>query len=214
MTAERETRLTCLLRDKPILSISRPDRPHMRMRGNLAHCPTGRAESALSCLSPSSQMPVFGLVLGGADQLPGGGQVAALQACAMKPGHTSGMSADSHRERVAAAIRASSRPLDDDQLAARTGISPRQAVNQVCRALERAGTVRRRPGPDGKIVNEWVGTGTPEAPRAGEHARSRDGAAPAGPVVTANAGRACGTFRRAARRGTGDARPPRRATGL
>ena len=66
------------------------------------------------------------------------------------------MPADSHRERVMAAIRVSSQPLDDDQLAARTGISPRQAVNQICRALERAGMVRRRPGPDGKIVNEWL----------------------------------------------------------
>jgi hypothetical protein len=67
------------------------------------------------------------------------------------------MSADSHRERVAAAIRISSQPLDDDQIAARTAISPRQTVNQICRALERAGMVRRRPGPDGKIVNEWLG---------------------------------------------------------
>lgn len=67
------------------------------------------------------------------------------------------MPTDSHRERVIAAIRVSSLPLDDDQLAARTGISPRQAVNQICRALERAGMVRRRPGPDGKIVNEWLG---------------------------------------------------------
>ena len=67
------------------------------------------------------------------------------------------MSADSHRDLIVAAIRASSQPLDDDQLAARTGISPRQSVNQVCQALERAGMVRRRPGPDGKIVNEWLG---------------------------------------------------------
>ena len=67
------------------------------------------------------------------------------------------MPADSHRERVVAAIRISSQPLDDDQVAARAGISPRQTVNQICRALERAGMVRRRPGPDGKIVNEWLG---------------------------------------------------------
>ena len=58
-------------------------------------------------------------------------------------------------------------PLDDDQIAARTGISPRQAVNQICRALEHAGMVRRRPGPDGKIINECSGrkTGNPEAPQ-------------------------------------------------
>src|SRR5258708_34836634 len=67
------------------------------------------------------------------------------------------MSTDSHRDLIVAAIRISSQPLDDDQLAARTGISPRQRVNQVCRALERAGMVRRRPGPDGKIVSEWLG---------------------------------------------------------
>jgi hypothetical protein len=67
------------------------------------------------------------------------------------------MSTDSHRERVTAAIRISSRPLDDDQVAVRAGISPRQTVNQICRALERAGMVRRRQGPDGKIVNEWLG---------------------------------------------------------
>jgi DprA winged helix domain len=67
------------------------------------------------------------------------------------------MPADSHRERVVAAIRISSQPLDGDQVAARAGISPRQTVNQICRALERAGMVRRRPGPDGKIVNEWLG---------------------------------------------------------
>jgi hypothetical protein len=67
------------------------------------------------------------------------------------------MSPDNHRERVVAAIRISSRPLDDDQIAANTGISPRQTVNQICRGLESEGMVRRRPGPDGKIVNEWLG---------------------------------------------------------
>ncbi len=67
------------------------------------------------------------------------------------------MSTDSQRDRVVAAIRISSRPLDDDQLAERTGISPRQTVNQICLTLERAGMVRRSPGPDGKIVNEWLG---------------------------------------------------------
>ncbi len=62
------------------------------------------------------------------------------------------MSADSHRDLIVAAIRVSSQPLDDDQLAARTGISPRQTVNQVCRALERAGMVRRTPGPVGDLA--------------------------------------------------------------
>jgi hypothetical protein len=67
------------------------------------------------------------------------------------------MQPGSHRDRISEAIRTSSRPLDDDQLAERTGISPRQRVNQICRELEHAGIVRRRPGPDGKIVNEWLG---------------------------------------------------------
>jgi hypothetical protein len=67
------------------------------------------------------------------------------------------MPSGSHRERVIAAISVSSRPLDDDQIAARTGISPRQTVNQVCRALEGTGLLRRLVGPDGKVVNEWLG---------------------------------------------------------
>jgi hypothetical protein len=40
----------------------------------------------------------------------------------------------SHRDRISEAMRISSRPLDDDQLADRTGISPRQRVNQICRS--------------------------------------------------------------------------------
>lgn len=98
------------------------------------------------------------------------------------------MSADSHRERVAAAIRISSRPLDDDQVVARTGISPRQTVNQICRALERAGMVQRRPGPDGKIVNEWLGDqdqepgSTPAPASTPVHGKGT----PADPAATAN----------------------------
>ena len=98
------------------------------------------------------------------------------------------MSTDSHRERVAAVIRISSQPLDDDQIAARTGISPRQTVNQVCRALEHAGMVRRRPGPDGKIISEWLGAqhrepgGTPAAASAPVHQEG----APADPAAIAN----------------------------
>jgi hypothetical protein len=67
------------------------------------------------------------------------------------------MQPGSQRDRITEAIRISSRPLDDDQLADRTGVSPRQRVNQICRELERAGVVQRRSGPDGKIVNEWLG---------------------------------------------------------
>lgn len=67
------------------------------------------------------------------------------------------MDQGTRRERVIQAIRASSRPLDDDQLAIRTGISPRQSVNQVYRELEQSGLIRRQTGPDSKIVNEWLG---------------------------------------------------------
>ncbi len=73
------------------------------------------------------------------------------------------MQTGSHRDRIIEAMRVSSRPLDDDQLADRTGISPRQSVNQICRELHGAGIVRRRPGPDGKIVNEWLGGSRPPA---------------------------------------------------
>lgn len=66
------------------------------------------------------------------------------------------MQPGSHRDRIIEAIRIGSRPLDDDQLADQTGISPRQSVNQICRELARAGLVRRRPGPDRKIINEWL----------------------------------------------------------
>jgi len=82
---------------------------------------------------------------------PGGGSILAD----MQPG--------SHRDRISEAIRLSSRPLDDDQLADRTGISPRQRVNQICRELERAGMVLRRSGSDGKIVNEWLGHQDPQS---------------------------------------------------
>jgi len=59
-----------------------------------------------------------------------------------------------NRERILAELRIASRPLDDDELARRTGISPRQTVNGICRDLEKAGVLRRRSGPDGKLVNE------------------------------------------------------------
>src|SRR5216684_3433416 len=86
----------------------------------------------------------------------------AASQTARSAGILSGMPADSRRDRVLAVIRVSARPLDDDQIAARAGVSPRQRVNQICRALEQAGMVRRRTGPDGKIVNEWLGDWEPE----------------------------------------------------
>ncbi len=66
------------------------------------------------------------------------------------------MTTMSNRQRVLEAIRISAQPLDDDELARRVGIEPRQTVNQICRALESDGVIRRRQGPDGKIVNELL----------------------------------------------------------
>ncbi|MFD4635964.1 hypothetical protein ACFWN2_01545 [Lentzea sp. NPDC058436] len=56
--------------------------------------------------------------------------------------------------RVLDELRRSGVALDDDELARRLGVSPRQTINQVCRRLERAGRLRRYIGPDGKIVND------------------------------------------------------------
>ena len=51
-------------------------------------------------------------------------------------------------------LRHATSALDDDELARRTGISPRQTVNQICRRLTAEGVLVRHSGPDGKIVNE------------------------------------------------------------
>jgi hypothetical protein len=63
-----------------------------------------------------------------------------------------------NRDRIIEALRLSALPLDDDELSRRTGIEPRQTVNQICRALDRAGAIRRLPGPAGKLVNQLVNT--------------------------------------------------------
>ncbi|WP_200210393.1 hypothetical protein [Micromonospora coerulea] len=47
-------------------------------------------------------------------------------------------------------------PLDDDELARRLEVQPRQTINQVCRRLEEGGRIRRYIGPSGKIVNEHL----------------------------------------------------------
>jgi hypothetical protein len=62
--------------------------------------------------------------------------------------------------RVLEALRLSSLPLDDVELSQRAGVRPRQAVDQICRALERSGVLRRYQGPGGKIVNQLL----PQAP--------------------------------------------------
>lgn len=42
---------------------------------------------------------------------------------------------------------------DDDEISKALRISPRQAVNQICRSLEKAGAIQRKAGPSGKLVN-------------------------------------------------------------
>lgn len=48
--------------------------------------------------------------------------------------------------------------LDDDEISHRTGIHPRQQVNQICRRLAKDGVIRRTTGPSGKIVNTLIST--------------------------------------------------------
>jgi hypothetical protein len=74
------------------------------------------------------------------------------------------MTVNSHRSAIVEALRLSSLPLDDDQLSRRTGITPRQTVNQLCRRLETEGVLRRTPGPDGKIVNRLAVPAVASAP--------------------------------------------------
>lgn len=76
----------------------------------------------------------------------------------------------SNRDRILEALASSLEPLDDDELARRAGISPRQAVNQLCRAMESEGVLRRFRGAEGKIVNQVVG-GTSATRRPAEPPR-------------------------------------------
>lgn len=46
---------------------------------------------------------------------------------------------------------------DDDEISAALRIEPRQTVNQVCRALVKAGVVERRRNPTGKLGNYFLG---------------------------------------------------------
>ena len=57
-------------------------------------------------------------------------------------------------ERILDAIRYA--PLDDDVLAKRLGVTPRQSVNQAARRLAAQGRLRRYVGAGGKIVNELI----------------------------------------------------------
>jgi hypothetical protein len=53
--------------------------------------------------------------------------------------------------------------LDDDQLSARSGIRPRQQVNQICNRLAERGLITRDIGPNGKIVNQPAAPSTQSA---------------------------------------------------
>ena len=57
-------------------------------------------------------------------------------------------------DRVLATLTRSLGGLDDDELARHAGISPRQQVNQICRALASSGRIKREIGPRGKIINK------------------------------------------------------------
>lgn len=47
--------------------------------------------------------------------------------------------------------------LDDDELSRKSGVAPRQTVNQICRHLESKGLIRRVVGQRGKIVSYLIG---------------------------------------------------------
>jgi hypothetical protein len=52
------------------------------------------------------------------------------------------MRSPDHRDAIIEVLRQAGQSLDDDQLARRAAITPRQTVNRICRSLERAGVLR------------------------------------------------------------------------
>jgi hypothetical protein len=67
------------------------------------------------------------------------------------------------RDEILGLLREVGLALDDDDIGGRLGIN-RHYVNQVCRQLARAGLIARSEGPDGKLVNHWVGGTTVARP--------------------------------------------------
>ncbi|MFI5833632.1 hypothetical protein ACIA5A_08130 [Micromonospora sp. NPDC051300] len=84
-------------------------------------------------------------------------------------------------ERVMQELIRARAPLDDDELARRLGVQPRQTINQACRRLEQDHRLRRYIGVGGKMVNEIrtdpvdtiVAQEVPPAPPAGDSAAQR-----------------------------------------
>ncbi|KLK91001.1 hypothetical protein AA309_22760 [Microvirga vignae] len=69
----------------------------------------------------------------------------------------------SNEERILELLFAES-GKDDDELSLRSGVKPRQQVNQICRRLEAKGLITRRLGPKGKILNYAVHSWETAAP--------------------------------------------------
>lgn len=64
----------------------------------------------------------------------------------------------SNADRILDVLRAASEPLDEDELSRRSGIYPRQQVNQICRSLEAQGLITRTANAIGKLVNALSGS--------------------------------------------------------
>jgi hypothetical protein len=76
-------------------------------------------------------------------------------------------------DRIIEALRLSSLPLDDDELARRLRASQRQTVNQTCHQLQAAGLIERVVGAEGKIVNRLLETESRDSPRSTAGAAAR-----------------------------------------
>ncbi|WP_422735252.1 hypothetical protein ACN263_16790 [Micromonospora sp. WMMD729] len=74
-------------------------------------------------------------------------------------------------ERIVQELLRAGTPLDDDELARRLDVQPRQTVNQVCRRLEQSRRLSRYIGPAGKIVNELSRQGSASSPIVGQETR-------------------------------------------
>jgi len=83
-----------------------------------------------------------------------------------------------HADRILGALSRYPQGLDDDELSTLLGITPRQAVNQVCRRLAAAGVIRRAYDPDrGKLTNYCTECTQPDSQRTGRSPRGRPAAA-------------------------------------